>query len=321
MNAIAPKLPTFLGGSGDLAESNKTDLEDLGDFGPSSNGRNLHYGIREHAMGAISNGLSAHGGLRPFAATFLVFSDYMRPSVRLASLIGLPVVYVWTHDSIGLGGDGPTHQPVEHLASLRAMPNLRVIRPADGPETAEAWRAALLRTDGPTALALTRQNLPPIDRSRFARADGLRRGAYVLAEASGPPSAARPDLILIATGSEVWLALAARDLLEAEGVATRVVSMPCWELFSEQERAYRDQVLPPEVRARLAVEAASAFGWREWVGDAGGVVGVERFGASAPGEEVLEHYGFTVDNVAGAARALLGRLGRAGQGLLADLPA
>jgi len=321
MNAIAPKVPTFLGGAADLAESNKTDLEGLGDFGPSSNGRNLHFGIREHAMGAISSGMAVHGGLRPFAATFLVFSDYMRPSVRLAALMGLPVVYVWTHDSIGLGGDGPTHQPVEHLASLRAMPGLRVIRPADGPETAEAWRAALARTDGPTALALTRQNLPPIDRSRFARADGLRRGAYVLAEAGGAPDAVRPDLILIATGSEVWLALAARDLLEAEGIATRVVSMPCWELFSEQDQAYRDQVLPHEVRARLAVEAASPFGWREWVGDAGEVVGVERFGASAPGEEVLEHYGFTADNVAGRARALLDRLGRAGQGPLADLPA
>lgn len=326
MNAIAPKVPTFLGGSADLAESNKTDLEGLGDFGPRSTGRNLHYGIREHAMGAISNGLAAHGGLRPFAATFLIFSDYMRPSVRLAALTGLPVVYVWTHDSIGLGGDGPTHQPVEHLASLRAMPVLRVIRPADGPETVEAWRAALARTDGPTALALTRQNLPPIDRERYATADGLRRGAYVLAEAGAGGDAGsdvRPDLILIATGSEVWLALAARDLLEAEGVATRVVSMPCWELFSEQDQAYRDQVLPPGVRARLAVEAASPFGWREWVGDAGEVVGVERFGASAPGEEVLEHYGFTVDNVAGRARALLERLGRdrAGQGPPWDVPA
>jgi transketolase len=326
MNAIAPRLPTFLGGSADLAESNKTDLEGFGDFGPSSVGRNLHYGIREHAMGTISNGLAAHGGLRPFAATFLVFSDYMRPSVRLASLMGLPVVYVWTHDSIGLGGDGPTHQPVEHLASLRAMPGLRVIRPADGPETAEAWRAALWWTDGPTALALTRQNLPPIDRERFAKADGLRRGAYVLAEAGvgdGAGGDVQPELILIATGSEVWVALAARDLLEAEGVATRVVSMPCWELFGEQDQAYRDHVLPPGARARLAVEAASPFGWREWVGDAGEVVGVEHFGASAPGEEVLEQYGFTADNVADRARAMLRRLGRgsAGQGPLADLPA
>jgi len=304
MNSLAQRLPTLLGGSADLAESNKTDLEDAGDFGPRSSGRNLHYGIREHAMGAISNGLALHGGLRPFAATFLVFSDYMRPSVRLAALMGLPVVYVWTHDSIGLGGDGPTHQPVEHLASLRAMPGLRVIRPADGPETAEAWRAAILHHHGPTALALTRQNLPPIDRERYARADGLHRGAYVLAEA-GSGAAVRPELVLIATGSEVWLALAARERLEAEGIATRVVSMPCWELFAEQDQAYRDQVLPPEVKARLAVEAASAFGWREWVGDAGDVVAVDRFGASAPGDLVLHHYGFTAENVAARARLLL----------------
>jgi transketolase len=312
MNAIAEKLPNFLGGAADLAESNKTDLDGAGDFGPGSTGRNLHYGIREHAMGAISNGLAAHGGLRPFAATFLVFSDYMRPSVRLASLMGLPVVYVWTHDSIGLGGDGPTHQPVEHLASLRAMPGLRVIRPADGPETAEAWRAALTRSDGPTALVLTRQNLPPIDRGRFSRAEGLHRGAYVLAEAGS--GEALPALILIATGSEVWVAMAAREALEADGIGTRVVSMPSWELFSEQDRAYRDQVLPPAVPARLAVEAASPFGWREWVGDVGDVVGVDHFGASAPGELVLEKYGFTAENVADRARALLGRLGLGGAG-------
>jgi transketolase len=305
MNALAPRLPAMLGGSADLAESNKTDLEGAGDFGPRSSGRNLHYGIREHAMGAISNGLALHG-LRPFAATFLIFSDYMRPSVRLAALMGLPVVYVWTHDSIGLGGDGPTHQPVEHLASLRAMPGLRVIRPADGPETAEAWRAAVLHRDGPTAIALTRQNLPPIDRERYARADGLHRGAYVLAEA-GAGGEVRPDLLLIATGSEVWVAMAARELLEADGIATRIVSMPCWELFAEQDRAYRDQVLPPGVTARLAVEAASEFGWRQWVGDAGGVVAVDRFGASAPGELVLERYGFTAENVATRARLLLQR--------------
>jgi transketolase len=320
MQVIAESVPNFLGGSADLAESNKTDLDGQGDYSPGSTGRNLHYGIREHGMGAISNGMAAHGGLRPFAATFLIFSDYMRASVRLAALMELPVVYVWTHDSIGLGGDGPTHQPVEHLASLRAMPGLRVVRPADGPETAEAWRAAMRHRDGPTALVLTRQNLPPIDRDRLAPADGLHRGAYVLAEAGGE-AGTRADLILIASGSEVWLALAARDLLEAEGVATRVVSMPCWELFSQQEQAYRDEVLPPDWRARLAVEAASPFGWREWVGDAGEVVGVERFGASAPGEEVLEHYGFTTDNVAKRARALLDRLGRGGQGPLADLPA
>jgi transketolase len=306
MNAIARRLPIFLGGSADLAESNKTDLKDAGDMGPEETGRNLHYGIREHAMGAISNGLALHGGLRPFAATFLIFSDYMRPSVRLASLMGLPVVYVWTHDSVGLGGDGPTHQPIEHLASLRAMPVLRLFRPADGPETVEAWRAAIQRTDGPTALALTRQDLPPIDRGRHAGAGGLHRGAYVLADADGP----RPDLILIASGSEVWVALEARERLQAEGIATRVVSMPCWELFAEQEQSYRDQVLPPAVRARLAVEAAATFGWERWVGEDGEVVGVDHFGASAPGTTVLEKFGFTPDNVTNRATELVRRLGR-----------
>jgi transketolase len=318
MNAIARRLPVFLGGSADLAESNKTDLEDAGDMGPEETGRNLHYGIREHAMGAISNGLALHGGLRPFAATFLIFSDYMRPSVRLASLMGLPVVYVWTHDSVGLGGDGPTHQPIEHLASLRAMPVLRVFRPADGPETVEAWRAAIQRTDGPTALALTRQDLPPIDRGEHADARGLHRGAYVLADASSGP----PELILIATGSEVWVALEARERLQASGIATRVVSMPCWELFAEQDQGYRDEVLPPAVPARLAVEAAATFGWERWVGDDGEVVGIDHFGASAPGTTVLEQFGFTPDNVTDRARALLRRLGRgAGKGPLDDLPA
>ncbi|HET9557093.1 MAG TPA: transketolase, partial [Actinomycetota bacterium] len=276
INAIARRLPTFLGGSADLAESNKTDIDGGGSMGPGEVGRNLHYGIREHAMGAISNGLAVHGGLRPFAATFLVFSDYMRPSVRLASLMDLPVVYVWTHDSIGLGGDGPTHQPVEHLASLRAMPRLRVIRPADGPETAEAWRAAIARTDGPTALALSRQDLPPIDRAAHAGAEGLHRGAYVLAEGDG----GEPRLVLIATGSEVWVALEARERLQTEGVPTRVVSMPCWELFEDQDQRYRDQVLPPGLPARLAVEAAASFGWSRWVGDHGEVVSRDDFGAS-----------------------------------------
>jgi transketolase len=318
MNAIARRLPVFLGGSADLAESNKTDLEGAGDMGPEETGRNLHYGIREHAMGAISNGLALHGGLRPFAATFLIFSDYMRPSVRLASLMGLPVVYVWTHDSVGLGGDGPTHQPIEHLASLRAMPVLRVFRPADGPETVEAWRAAIQRTDGPTALALTRQDLPPIDRGEHADTRGLHRGAYVLADASSGP----PELILIATGSEVWVALEARERLQASGIATRVVSMPCWELFAEQDQGYRDEVLPPAVPARLAVEAAATFGWERWVGDDGEVVGIDHFGASAPGTTVLEQFGFTPDNVTDRARALLRRLGRgAGNGPLDDLPA
>jgi transketolase len=304
INAIARRLPTFLGGSADLAESNKTDISDGGSMGPNEVGRNLHFGIREHGMGSISNGLTLHGGLRPYCATFLIFSDYMRPSVRLASLMDLPVIYVWTHDSIGLGGDGPTHQPVEHLASLRAMPRLRLIRPADGPETAEAWRAAIARTDGPTALALSRQNLPPIDRSVHAGPEGLHRGAYVLADADG----GQPRLILIATGSEVWVALAARDQLQADGIPTRVVSMPCWELFEDQDQSYRDQVLPPAVAARVAVEAASSFGWTRWVGEHGEVVSRDDFGASAPGELVLEKFGFTPDNVAGRARSLLQKL-------------
>jgi transketolase len=227
----------------------------------------------------------------------------MRGAVRLASLMQLPVTYVWTHDSIGLGEDGPTHQPIEHLAALRAMPRLRVMRPADGPETAEAWRAAIARTDGPTALALSRQNLPPIDRARHAGPEGLHQGAYVLAEADG----GEPRLVLIATGSEVWVALEARDRLQADGVPTRVVSMPCWELFEDQDQAYRDQVLPPAVTARLAVEAASSFGWSRWVGEHGEVVSRDDFGASAPGSVVLEKFGFTPDNVAERARKLLAR--------------
>jgi transketolase len=304
INAIAPNLPTLVGGSADLAESNLTDIAGGGDLTPTQAGRNLHYGVREHGMGAINNGLAAHGGLRPFCATFLVFSDYMRPSVRLAALMGLPVAYVWTHDSIGLGGDGPTHQPVEHLGSLRLMPNLHVVRPADGPETAEAWRAALRRTDGPTALVLSRQELPVIDRTRYAPAAGLHRGAYVLAEASGGD----PELILLATGSEVWLALAAREELEArQEVPTRVVSMPCWELFEDQDQAYRDQVLPPLVTARLAVEAGASALWHKWVGTLGGVVGIDRYGASAPGGTAMIKFGFTEDNVVERALAVLHR--------------
>jgi transketolase len=304
INAITPNLPTLVGGSADLAESNLTDIAGGGDLTASDAGRNLRFGVREHGMGAISNGLAAHGGLRPFCATFLVFSDYMRGSARLAALMGLPVVYVWTHDSIGLGGDGPTHQPVEHLGSLRLLPNLHVIRPADGPETAEAWRAAVRRTDGPTALVLSRQELPVIDRDRYAPADGLHRGAYVLAEASG----GEPELILLATGSEVWLALAARDELEQrQEIPTRVVSMPCWELFEAQPASYRDRVLPPLVTARLAVEAGSTALWHKWVGTLGGVVGIDQFGASAPGGTALIKFGFTEDNVVERALAVLHR--------------
>ena len=292
----------LVGGSADLAESNLTDIADGGDLTATEAGRNLRYGVREHGMGAITNGLAVHGGLRPFAATFLVFSDYMRPSVRLAALMGLPVIYVWTHDSIGLGGDGP--HPADRAASLRLMPDLWVMRPADGPETAEAWRAALRRTDGPTALVLSRQELPPIDRSQYASAEGLHRGAYVLAEASG----GEPELILLATGSEVWVALAAREELEQrEEIPTRVVSMPCWELFEVQDLDYRDQVLPPRVTARLAVEAGSTALWHRWVGTLGGVVGIDHFGASAPGGTLLANFGFTEDNVVERALAVLHR--------------
>jgi transketolase len=305
INAIAPNLPTLVGGSADLAESNLTDIQGGGDLAATEAGRNIRYGIREHSMGAISNGLAVHGGLRPFCATFLVFSDYMRPSVRMAALMGVPVVFVWTHDSIGLGGDGPTHQPIEHLASLRLIPDLHVIRPADGPEMAEAWRAALRRTDGPTALALSRQELPPLDRDERNSAAGLHRGAYVMAEASGEGD---PELILIATGSELWLALAAREELEQrEEVRTRVVSMPCWELFEQQPQSYQDQVLPPQVTSRLAVEAASTALWHRWVGHLGGVVGIDHYGASAPGGQLLQRFGFTPDNVVEHALAVLHR--------------
>jgi transketolase len=305
INAIAPNLPTLVGGSADLAESNLTDIQGGGDLTATEAGRNIRYGIREHGMGAISNGLAVHGGLRPFCATFLVFSDYMRPSVRMAALMAVPVVFVWTHDSIGLGGDGPTHQPIEHLASLRLIPDLHVIRPADGPETAEAWRAALRRTDGPTALALSRQELPPLDRDERNSAAALHRGAYVMAEATGEGD---PELILIATGSELWLALAAREELEQrEEVRTRVVSMPCWELFEQQPQSYQDQVLPPQVTSRLAVEAASTALWHRWVGHLGGVVGIDHYGASAPGGQLLQRFGFTPDNVVEHALAVLHR--------------
>jgi transketolase len=308
INAIAPRLPQLVGGSADLAESNNTDIKGAASFSKDGPGRILHYGVREHGMGAITNGLALHGGLRPFAATFLIFSDYMRPSVRLASLMELSPVYVWTHDSVGLGGDGPTHQPVEHLAALRAMPHLHVVRPADGPATVEAGRAAIRRTSGgPTAIVLTRQDLPWIDRTRFAGAEGLHQGAYVLAEAERDGARAQPELILLATGSEVSVALDARERLMADGLAVRLVSMPCWELFQAQDKAYRDEVLPPAVTARLAVEAGSPFGWSQWVGPAGDIVGIDHYGASAEGAEVLERFGFTADNVAARARAVLER--------------
>ena len=264
-------------------------------------GRNLHFGVREHAMGTILNGLALHGGLRPYGATFLVFSDYMRPPMRLAAMMKLPVIYVFTHDTIGLGEDGPTHQPVEQLAALRAIPGLTVIRPADANETAVAWRVAIKHRQGPVVLALTRQNVPVIDRTRYAPADGLARGAYVLAEAAS----GQPALILIAAGSEVPLALGAYEQLAQQGIAARVVSMPSWELFDQQPQAYRDAVLPPAVTARLAIEAGVPQGWHRYVGLAGQVIGLERFGASAPFKVLFEHFGFTVENVVARALAIL----------------
>lgn len=290
LNALAPALPTLIGGSADLAPSNVTLLDGCGDFQRETPaGRNLRFGVREHAMGSILNGLALHGGVIPYGGTFLIFSDYMRPAVRLAAMMGLPVVYVWTHDSVWIGEDGPTHQPVEQLAALRAIPNLVVIRPADGNETAAAWRVALERRDGPTALALTRQKLPVL---ADTNAEGVARGAYVLADTPGTP-----DVLLIATGSEVHLALEARDLLAERGVAARVVSMPSWELFGAQPASYREAVLPPQVTARLAIEAGVTMGWARYVGSAGEVLGLDRFGASAPYEVLKEKFGFTAEAV------------------------
>jgi transketolase len=310
LNAIADLLPELWGGSADLAESNNTDIEGADDFLPEAHGgspygRTLHFGIREHAMGSTMNGIALHGPTRVYGGTFLVFSDYMRPAVRLAALMKLPVVYVWTHDSIGLGEDGPTHQPVEHLAALRAIPGLHVVRPADANETAVAWRTILERADAPTGVCLTRQNVPTIDRSQpgLSSAEGVARGGYVLAEASS----GRPDVILIATGSEVSIALDARETLEGEGTPTRVVSMPCREWFEEQDPSYRQTVLPPEVRARVSIEAAVSLGWRDFVGDLGECVSLEHFGASAPYQVIYEQFGFTPANVVAAAHASLSR--------------
>jgi len=319
LNAIAPKLPTLIGGSADLNPSTHTVLQKLGDFespertfadsqgsaggGFSYAGRNLHFGVREHGMGAACNGMAAHGGIIPFGSTFLIFSDYMRPSIRLAALMGLGVIYVFTHDSVGLGEDGPTHQPIEQLAALRAIPRLVVIRPGDANETAVAWRVAIETRDRPVALALTRQNVPTLDRTQFAAAAGLRRGAYVLAD---PPDG-RPDLVLIGTGSEVSLAVAAREKLSERKIQARVVSMPSWELFDLQPKEYRDSVLPPSIKRRVAVEAALPQGWHRYVGDGGDVIGIERFGASAPGNVVMEKLDFTVNHVVERALALLER--------------
>ncbi len=309
MAAFSQFAPTTIGGAADLVESTKTVFEGAGQFSRPHSGRNVPFGIREHAMGAIVNGAAAHGGIvKPYGSTFLMFSDYMRGSVRLSALMGLAVVWVWTHDSVGLGEDGPTHQPVEHYASLRAIPGLWVIRPADANETAEAWRVALERTDGPVALLLSRQNIPVLDRDGegLGRASELERGGYVLWDSSSPEED-EPELILISTGAEVPLTLQAARALAAEGTRTRVVSMPCMELFEAQPADYRERVLLPSVGPRLAVEPGVSLSWWRWVGDRGGVLGVDRFGASAPGSKVLEEFGFTVENIVARARALLGK--------------
>jgi transketolase len=303
LHALSQKVTNLLGGSADLAPSNNTYVQGVPEFQPGSYaGRNFRFGVREHAMGSISNGMALHGGLRPYTGTFLIFSDYMRPAMRLAALMQVPVIFIFTHDSIGVGEDGPTHQPVEHLAALRAIPGLTVIRPADANETVEAWRIALTHS-GPTCLVLTRQNLPVLDRARMQPGGGVARGAYVLAD----PQQGRPQIILIATGSEVAVAVGAQKLLAERGVAARVVSMPSWDLFERQPQSYRDSVLPPAVTARVAIEAAVPLGWHKYVGPAGEIVGMTRFGASAPGPVLFEKFGFTAENVAARAMALLAK--------------
>ncbi len=292
LGALAKTLPLLLGGSADLAPSNNTELKGEAAFAPGRSGRNIHFGVREHAMGAVLNGLAHTPGLRPYGGTFLIFSDYMRPPMRLAALMGLAPIYVFTHDSIGLGEDGPTHQPVEQLPGLRSVPNLTVIRPADANETVEAWRAAIANRRGPTALVLSRQNLPILDRQQLAPAVGLQRGGYVLAREQGELRA-----ILLASGSEVALALAAREQLQQQGVGTRVVSLPSWELFEAKEPAYREEVLPAACRVRVAIEGAATFGWERYVGRCGAVVGLSGFGASAPAGALMKHFGFTAENI------------------------
>jgi transketolase len=304
LNAFANALPMILGGSADLRPSNNTFLEGMGEFQPDNfAGRNFHFGVREHAMGSVMNGIALTRPLIPFGGTFMVFYDYMRPPVRLASMMGLQVIYVYTHDSIGLGEDGPTHQPVEHLMGLRAVPNLTLIRPADANETAVAWRVALEHRHGPTALALTRQKLPVFDRTKYASAEGLVKGAYVMSES---PSK-RIDVILIATGSEVSVAIEAQEKLAAEGIGARVVSMPSWELFEKQPITYREEVLPPEITARIAIEAGVTLGWSKYTGDRGDVIGLERFGASSPYQVAMEKLGFSAANVVERVRKLIGK--------------
>ncbi len=300
--AIASKVPWLLGGDADLSCSTMTGLPGQGDFsGETGIGRNIHYGVREHAMGAIANGMAYHGLVRSFTATFFVFSDYERPALRMAAISRLPVIFVFTHDSIGVGEDGPTHQPVEQLAALRAIPNLWVIRPADANETAQAYRIAMKRSDGPVAIILSRQKVPTLDRSNMAPATDLAKGAYVLCEATGGP----PQVILIATGSEVAIALAAQEKLQSSDIRARVVSMPCWELFLEQPPEYRDSVIPRDVPARISIEAGTSLGWHRFVGDRGLAMGLDRFGASGPGAVLIKQFGFTADNIVRAASTMV----------------
>jgi transketolase len=304
INALAPKVPELFGGAADLSESNLTDIAGGGVFEAGNPaGRNIRFGVREHAMGGIANGISLYGGFIPYVGTFLTFSDYMRGSVRLAALSCRRVVYVWTHDSVALGEDGPTHQPVEHVAALRAIPNLHVMRPGDANETAAAWRCGIERADGPTALALSRQKLPILAGTAEKARDGVARGGYVLRDASG--DAAKPDLVIVATGSELALAVGAAEALEKEGIRTRVVSLPCWERFDAQDAAYRESVLPRAARKRVTVEALVSFGWEAYAGDEGAIIGIDHFGASAPGDEVMARFGFTVDRVAEIGRKVV----------------
>lgn len=303
INAIARHVPNFIGGSADLAGSNKTTIKGEEDFGPGSQytGRNIWFGVREFAMGAALNGMALHGGLKVFGGTFFVFSDYVRPAVRLSALMGLPVTYVFTHDSIAVGEDGPTHQPIEHLPSLRAMPNLSVVRPADGNETKAAWKLALESEKTPTALVLTRQKLPTLEGTKERAMEGVNKGAYIISDSNHDT----PDLLLLASGSEVHLAIKAQETLKAKGIDARVISMPSWDRFEKQDEQYKKAILPDHVKKRLAIEMASPFGWERYVGDEGKVIGIQTFGASAPGHRVMEEYGFTVENVVKQAEELL----------------
>ncbi|MEB2357840.1 transketolase [Bacillus pumilus] len=304
LNSIAKQVPFFIGGSADLAGSNKTTIKNTDDFGKENYaGKNIWFGVREFAMGAALNGMALHGGLRVFGGTFFVFSDYLRPAIRLAALMGLPVTYVFTHDSIAVGEDGPTHEPVEQLASLRAMPNLSVIRPADGNETAAAWKLAVSSTDKPTALVLTRQNLPTIDQAPEKAYEGVEKGGYVVVEAAD----AQPEALLLASGSEVGLAIEAQKALEKEGIRASVVSLPAWDRFDQQSDEYKESVLPTAVRARIAIEMGASLGWERYTGLDGDVIAIDKFGASAPGETIIEKYGFTVSNVVSRVKAKLNK--------------